>query len=95
MKQLLEAIKETVNDTNIDNERKIELIKFMLDVFKEDGEYKFKTRKCPFCKSPIESEDEPCIFCDGEGCRLCADNNGKTTIVWCTSKDCILSDDEE
>ena len=52
-------------------------------------------RKCPFCKSPIESEDEPCIFCDGEGCKLCAGNNGKTTIVWCTSKDCILSDDEE
>lgn len=52
-------------------------------------------RKCPFCKGVIISEDEPCIFCDGEGCQLCADNHGMTTIVSCETVGCALYDDEE
>lgn len=51
-------------------------------------------RKCPFCSNEIISIDEPCIFCDGEGCRLCADNNGMTTIVQCVNDACVLGDDE-
>lgn len=67
----------------------------LIEVKTKRAKESIKLKKCPFCKSLIESEDEPCMFCDGKGCRLCAGNNGKTTIVWCTSKDCILSDDEE
>ena len=43
MKQLLEAIEETVNDNNIDNDRKVELIKVMFDVFKGNSEYEHET----------------------------------------------------
>ena len=53
------------------------------------------TRKCPFCESEIKSVDEPCIFCEGEGCEFCEKNNGKTTIVWCVNDECILRDDTE
>lgn len=49
-------------------------------------------RKCPFCESEINSVDEPCIFCDGDGCSLCDSNNGMTTLVWCANDDCILGD---
>lgn len=59
LKQLLiEAIKETVNDKNIDNERKVKLIKFMLDVFKEKKDYK------EMCQSLVgESIND--FFCNG------------------------------
>lgn len=52
-------------------------------------------RKCPFCTGSIQSSEEPCIFCDGVGCSLCANSNGMTAIVWCDNGDCILGDVED
>jgi transposase len=43
---------------------------------------------CSVCGSDLKHEKVPCVFCDGEGCELCRDNNGMLNVVSCTNKEC-------